>query len=164
MAEAPSQAEQLREIFGGTERPGGWAVHPDATLPAVLGLSLGIDGDGHLTGTLPVGDHLKQPMGVVHGGVYATIAESLASIATARDVVADGAVALGQSNYTSFLRPVTEGAIHATATRRHRGRTSQVWQVDMFDDGGRLAASSTVTIAVRPRRAPGVEPSAPARG
>jgi uncharacterized protein (TIGR00369 family) len=112
-------------------------------------MRLALDDDGNLGATLPVGDHLKQPMGVVHGGVYAAVAETLASVATARDVVADGALALGQSNQTSFFRPVTEGTIRATATRRHRGRTSQVWQVDMYDDAGRLAASSTVTIAVR---------------
>jgi uncharacterized protein (TIGR00369 family) len=143
----------MRALFGDGPGAGGragrWAVDPERTLPAVLGLRLALDDEGNLGATLPVGDHLKQPMGVVHGGVYAAIAETLASVATARDVAADGAVALGQANNTSFFRPVTEGTIRATTTRRHRGRTSQVWQVDMFDDAGRLAASSTVTIAVR---------------
>ncbi len=60
-----------------------------------------------------VRDELKQPYGVVHGGVYAALAESLASIATAVAVAAENRIALGLSNQTSFLRPITEGSIHA---------------------------------------------------
>ena len=82
-----------------------------------------------------------------------SIAESLASWATAMAVIAGGEIAIGQSNNTSFLRPITAGTIHALATRRHRGRTSWVWDVDITDDEGRLCATSRVTIAVRPRRA-----------
>ena len=93
---------------------------------------------------------LLQPWGLVHGGVYASIAESLASWATAMAVIPGGETAMGQSNNTSFLRPVLEGTIHALATRRHRGRTSWVWDVDFSDDAGRLCATSRVTIAVRP--------------
>jgi uncharacterized protein (TIGR00369 family) len=93
---------------------------------------------------------LMQPWGIVHGGVFATIAESLASWATAMVVLGDGQAAMGLSNNTSFLRPIGEGTIHALATRRHRGRTTWVWDVDMTDDQGRLCASSRVTIAVRP--------------
>ena len=47
---------------------------------------------------------------------------------------------MGQSNHTSFLRPVTEGTVHAEARRRHRGRTTWVWEVDFTDDQGRLCA------------------------
>ena len=92
----------------------------------------------------------KQPFGLVHGGVYAALAEGLASEATAMAVGPDGMVAQGMSNNLSFLRPVFDGTVHAEATRRHRGRTTWVWDVDMTDDQGRLAATSRVTIAVRP--------------
>jgi len=57
---------------------------------------------------------------------------------------------MGQSNSTSFLRPVTAGVVHAQARRRHRGRTTWVWDVDFTDDDGRLCATSRVTMAVRP--------------
>ena len=93
---------------------------------------------------------VMQPWGLVHGGVFATIAESLASWATAMVVGPEGQAALGLANHTSFLRPVSEGTIHGLATRRHRGRTTWVWDVDMSDDEGRLCATSRVTIAVRP--------------
>jgi len=97
-----------------------------------------------------VRDELRQPFGVVHGGVLAAIAETLASLGTLAVVVSDGNAAMGQSNHTSFLRPITDGTIHARATRRHHGRTTWIWDVELVDDAGRLCALSRVTIAVRP--------------
>lgn len=99
-----------------------------------------------------VRDELKQPAGLVHGGVYASLAESLTSIATGMTVLDEGHVAMGMSNNTSFLRPITEGAVHAHATRVHRGRTTWVWDVEFTDDAGRTCALTRMTIAVRPLR------------
>lgn len=96
-----------------------------------------------------VRDELKQPAGLVHGGVLASIAEALASMATWMVVREEGKLAMGQSNQTSFLRPILEGTIHAVARRRHRGRTTWVWEVDISDDAGRLCALVRMTIAVR---------------
>jgi len=93
-----------------------------------------------------------QPFGIVHGGVYASLAESLCSAATYGAVRDDGLVAVGQSNDTTFLRPISDGYANATARSRHRGRTTWVWDVDVTDDEGRLCALSRMTIAVRPRR------------
>ena len=97
-----------------------------------------------------VRDELKQPAGLLHGGVMASIAESLASMATAIAVVGEGNAAMGLSNQTSFLRPVTEGIVTATATRLHRGRSTWVWDVRFEDEIGRLCAVTRMTIAVRP--------------
>src|SRR5262245_60879241 len=72
-----------------------------------------------------------QPYGIVHGGVYATLAESICSAATHNTVQEDGMVAMGQSNDTTFLRPIGDGHITATATTRHRGRTTWIWDVEM---------------------------------
>ncbi len=110
---------------------------------------LGCD-DERVTAQVRVRDELKQPMGLVHGGVYASIAESLASLATALAVLPQGQTAMGLSNSTSFLRPVTEGVVHAEATRLHRGRTTWVWDVRFSDDAGRTCAITRMTIAVRP--------------
>jgi 1,4-dihydroxy-2-naphthoyl-CoA hydrolase len=93
-----------------------------------------------------------QLFGIVHGGVYATLAESICSAATYYAVREDGQVAIGQSNDTTFLRPIGEGHITATAKTRHRGRTTWIWDVEMTDDEGRVCALSRMTIAVRPRR------------
>jgi uncharacterized protein (TIGR00369 family) len=100
---------------------------------------------------VPVRDDLRQPGGLLHGGVYAAVAESLATNGTAAMVFQDGNTAMGLSNQTSFLRPVTQGAVSAVARARHRGRTTWVWEVELTDDDGRLCALTRVTVAVRPR-------------
>ena len=125
---------------------------PATSLPGfdrLYGLELLEIADGVARAQVQVRDELKQPMGLVHGGVYAAIAESLASIATAIGVSAEGKRATGLSNQTSFLRPITEGTINATAVRKHRGRTTWVWEVEMSDDQGRLSVHTRMTIAVR---------------
>jgi 1,4-dihydroxy-2-naphthoyl-CoA hydrolase len=93
-----------------------------------------------------------QLSGVVHGGVYASLAESLASAATYRAVKDNGEVAFGMANHTSFLRIISEGHVNAVARARQRGRTTWVWDVELTDDEGRVCALSRMTIAVRPRR------------
>jgi 1,4-dihydroxy-2-naphthoyl-CoA hydrolase len=105
--------------------------------------------DEVVRGRVAVRDDLKQPAGLVHGGVYAAVAEALASFGTAVAVMPHGKLAMGLSNQTSFLRPITEGVIDAKATRKHRGRTTWVWEVEIFDDQARLCVLSRVTIAVR---------------
>ena len=128
------------------------------TLDRVLGFEVLEMGDARARGRVRVEDRLRQPMGLVHGGVYAALAESLASEATFRAVSGGGMVAVGMWNQTSFLRPVTAGAVHAEAHRRHRGRTTWLWDVDFTDDGGRLCATSRVALAVRELPAPPVSP------
>jgi 1,4-dihydroxy-2-naphthoyl-CoA hydrolase len=118
-------------------------------LEGVLGLEFTELTDEVVRSRLEVRDELKQPMGLIHGGVYAAVAESLASWGTAATVVPEGKTAVGLSNHTSFLRPLTEGHITAVATRKHRGRTTWVWDVEMRDDQDRLCALTRVTIAVR---------------
>ena len=100
-------------------------------------------------GQVRVRDELKQAYGIVHGGVYAALAESLSSIATALAVAEEGKLAVGLSNQTSFLRPITEGTVHGVAVRKHRGRTTWVWEVEMSDDDGRVCVLTRMTIAVR---------------
>src|ERR671939_868708 len=132
-------------------------------LPFVIPVERSLDGtlgfetlevtDELARGRFAVEDRVKQPFGLVHGGVFAAIAESLCSQATFQAVAADGMAAQGLSNHTSYLRPILAGTAHAEARRRHRGRTTWVWEVDITDDGGRLCALSRVTMAVRPRPA-----------
>jgi uncharacterized protein (TIGR00369 family) len=93
-----------------------------------------------------------QPFGIVHGGVFTSLAESLTSAATYGAVREDGMVAMGQANDTTFLRPISGGYINASAMPRHRGRTTWVWDVEITDDEGRPCALSRMTIAVRPAR------------
>lgn len=122
----------------------------EATLDGTLGLDHVEIAPEAARGRFAVADRVRQPYGIVHGGAYAAIAESLASRATYEGVAGEGMLALGLSNSTSFLRPAFEGTIESRARRLHRGRTTWLWDVEHRDDQGRLCAVSRVTIAVRP--------------
>ena len=115
---------------------------------ARYGLEILSLGEEEATARVAVRDDVKQPAGLVHGGVYAAIAESLTAAATTQ-AVGDAMVARGISSQTSFLRPILQGTIHATARRRHRGRTTWVWEVDITDDEERLCVLVRMTVAVR---------------
>jgi 1,4-dihydroxy-2-naphthoyl-CoA hydrolase len=128
-------AEQINEVLVGFDR--------------LYGLELLEYGDGMVRARVAVRDELKQPAGLIHGGVYAAIAEAIASLATGFAVLESGHTAMGMSNATSFLRPITTGYVHAEALVLHRGRTTWVWDVRFNDDAGRLCAITRMTIAVR---------------
>jgi 1,4-dihydroxy-2-naphthoyl-CoA hydrolase len=93
----------------------------------------------------PVTPDLHQPYGLVHGGVYATLAETAASVGGAAWFGDRGQV-VGVSNHTDFLRAVRAGELRAAATPLARGRTSQLWQVEMTDDQHRLVAHAKVRL------------------
>jgi len=120
----------------------------------LYGLEITEIADGVVRGRVPVRDAIKQPAGLVHGGVYAAMAESMATNGTAAAVFGAGNTAVGLANQTSFLRPITAGTITAVARARHRGRTTWVWEVELTDDAGRLCVLTRVTVAVRPRQQP----------
>jgi 1,4-dihydroxy-2-naphthoyl-CoA hydrolase len=119
-------------------------------LGELIGLEMLDADDASVRARVPVTDRIRQRYGLVHGGVYPVIAESICSAATARVVEPDGLAAFGQSNSATFLRPVSEGHINATAIARHRGRTTWIWDVELTDDEGRLCAMVRMTVAVRP--------------
>lgn len=133
------------------------AIPPVAQLNEILlgfdrlyGLEFVECSESEVRAQVVVRDEHKQPAGLVHGGMYASIAESIASVATGLTVFDEGNVAMGMSNNTSFLRPMTEGTVHAHARRLHRGRTTWLWDVTFSDDNGRTCALTRMTIAVRP--------------
>ena len=113
---------------------------------ALYGLEIETAGPDGATGTAAVTDGVRQPAGLVHGGVYASMAESLAVAATE---AATGRTAAGHSSQTSFLRPITAGTVHAAGRPRHRGRSTWVWEFDVTDDDGRLCALVRMTVADR---------------
>jgi 1,4-dihydroxy-2-naphthoyl-CoA hydrolase len=115
----------------------------------LYGLEIVSMDDAEVRARVPVRPEILQPAGLVHGGVFASVAESITSIATWFAVREDEKIVVGQSNQTSFLRPIVSGTIHATAHARHRGRSTWVWEVDITDDDDRLCALVRMTIAVR---------------
>lgn len=129
--------------------PSEQSLWPVVGFDRFYGLELIESGPELVRARVAVRDELRQGDGIVHGGVFASIAEALAAYATDVAVVPDGARAMGMANSTTFLRPISDGTIHAVARRRHRGRTTWVWDVELSDDTGKLCAMTRMTIAVR---------------
>ena len=102
----------------------------------------------HCEGKIVIDDNHHQPYGVVHGGVYCTLVETLASTGAALWAIENGmAGAMGVSNKTDFLRATTSGTLLGKATPIHRGRTQQLWQVDINrDTDGALVAQGQVRL------------------
>jgi 1,4-dihydroxy-2-naphthoyl-CoA hydrolase len=123
------------------------------TLDDVLGFELLEATPQRCRARFAVEERVQQPLGLVHGGAYAALAESLVSLTTHLAVQDDGNYAVGMSNSTTFLRPITTGHVNAEGTPLHRGRTSWVWDVTFTDNEGRTCAVSRMTMAVRPQRA-----------
>ena len=117
---------------------------------ALVGTEWLDDDPDHARVRLPMRDELRQPVGLLHGGVMSTLVESICSRATALAVMSDGMMAMGQSISVSFIRPITEGAAEVRAEARHRGRTTWIWEAEVLNDDGKLCALAQMTIAVRP--------------
>ena len=117
---------------------------------ALIGTEWIDDDPEHARARIAVRDELRQPVGLMHGGVMSTLVESVCSRATALAVLGDGLAAMGQSISVSFMRPVTEGHAEVRARARHRGRTTWVWEAEVVDAEERLCALAQMTIAVRP--------------
>jgi 1,4-dihydroxy-2-naphthoyl-CoA hydrolase len=131
-------AEQINAVLQGFDR--------------LYGLRMLECSEERVRAEVDVRPEICQPYGLVHGGMYASIAESMTSLVTGMSVLEQGELAMGLSNNTSFLRPITEGVVHAQATRLHRGRTTWVWDVRFSDDADRTCALTRMTVAVRPQR------------
>jgi len=93
---------------------------------------------------VPVTPQLLQPYGLVHGGVYCSIVETLASVGAAMFALPRGQTTVGLENTTSFVRAVRSGKLLGTARPLHRGRATQVWEVEIRGDDGKLAATGRV--------------------
>jgi 1,4-dihydroxy-2-naphthoyl-CoA hydrolase len=105
---------------------------------------------GDARARVEIRDELRQPFGLMHGGVLASLVESICSYATAGAVHDDGLAAMGQAINVNFLRPITGGAAEVRARARHQGRTTWVWEAEVRNSADRLCALSQMTIAVRP--------------
>lgn len=117
---------------------------------ALIGTEWLDDDPEHARARVTLTDELRQPVGLMHGGVMSSLVESVCSRATALAVYGDGMAAMGQSINVSFLRPITAGHAEVRARARRRGRTAWVWEAEVIDAEERLCALAQMTIAVRP--------------
>jgi 1,4-dihydroxy-2-naphthoyl-CoA hydrolase len=121
----------------------------ERTLDGTIGLEVLEVEDDVVRGRLKVEDRIRQPYGIVHGGAITALAESLTSMGTARGVMRDGKIAMGQEINASFMRPLTAGHVNALCRVRRKGRTAWNWEIEISDDDGRLCSLLRTTIAVR---------------
>lgn len=98
---------------------------------------------------LKMRDDHRQPMAIMHGGVMASLVESVCSMATARAVLPEGRIAMGQSISVNLLRPISSGQVEVVANAVHRGRMTWVWRVEVKDEESRVCAVAQMTMAVR---------------
>jgi uncharacterized protein (TIGR00369 family) len=121
---------------------------PEAPFDKELGLAFTEINPDRTRAQLDVVPKLLQPMGIVHGGVYCAMVESLASVAAYTWMAAKGGQGsvVGVNNNTDFLRAISSGMIYGTATPIHRGRRQQLWQVTIVDSDERLVARGQVRL------------------
>ena len=101
----------------------------------------------HALAQLEVQPKLQQPMGIVHGGVYCSMVESMASMAAYTWLNANGGGSVvGVNNNTDFLRAISGGTVYGTAIPVHRGRLQQLWQVTITDSDDRVVARGQVRL------------------
>lgn len=111
-----------------------------------IGLALAEVGPDRVVATLQVGPEHHQPTGIVHGGVLATMVETVASVGAATWFGERGTI-VGTANSTDFLRATRDGVLTATGTPVHRGRSQQLWLVEVTDEAGRLVARGQLRVA-----------------
>jgi 1,4-dihydroxy-2-naphthoyl-CoA hydrolase len=116
---------------------------------ALIGTEWLDDDPDHARVRLQMRDELRQPVGLLHGGVMSTLVESICSRATALAVMEGGMIAMGQSITVNLIRPITEGSVEVRARARHRGRTTWVWDAEALNDDEKICALAQMTIAVR---------------
>ncbi len=131
----PDAADAINAMHSGT-----WA--------GAMGLVLVRATRDEVVAELEIRSSHLQPHGIVHGGVYSSVIESLASIGAALDAMTYGKTVVGLENHTSFVRAVREGVLHAKARPLTRGRRSQAWEVTIADGAGALVATGRVRLLV----------------
>lgn len=105
---------------------------------------------------LHVTDKLLQPTGIVHGGVYCAVVESMASVSGFVWLAEHGGGdVVGVNNNTDFLRAISSGTVHAVSEPLHRGRRQQLWVVTIRDEGDRVVARGQVRLQNLGAPAPG---------
>ena len=134
------------------ERLNGWSRN---TLMEVLGIRLTAIGDDWLQGTLPVDHRTHQPYGLLHGGASVALAETLGSTAAMLTLDPEKERAVGLDINANHLRGITSGAVTGTARPLHLGRSTQVWEIRIEDENGKLVCISRLTMAVVPATAVG---------
>jgi 1,4-dihydroxy-2-naphthoyl-CoA hydrolase len=131
-------SERSEVVVEANSNPGGYNV--------AMGLSFVSATAEEVVAELTVGPQHLQPYGIVHGGVYCGIVETICSVGASVFSAGAGQAVVGVENHTSFLRAVRSGTLRATAVPLSRGRRTQIWEASIRDGQERLVATGRVRL------------------
>ena len=118
-----------------------------------MGEHLGIEwlelGEDFIKARMPVDHRTKQPYGLLHGGASVALAETLGSVGAALSVDPTRYIAVGMEINANHIRSVRDGFVIGTTRPVHRGATTQVWEIRIEDERGKLVCISRLTVAIR---------------
>jgi 1,4-dihydroxy-2-naphthoyl-CoA hydrolase len=118
-----------------------------------MGEHLGIEwmelGEDFIKARMPVDHRTKQPYGLLHGGASVALAETLGSVGAALSVDPARYIAVGMEINANHIRSVRDGFVIGTTRPVHRGATTQVWEIRIEDERGKLVCISRLTVAIR---------------
>lgn len=121
-----------------------------ASMAGYLGIRVTEVGDDYLRARMPVNEHTRQPLGYLHGGASAALAETLGSVAGLFTLDPDKYFVMGLEINANHVRAVRDGWVIGTARPLHLGRSTQVWEIRIADEDDQLVSISRLTLAVRP--------------
>lgn len=120
----------------------------DKTILGPLGIEFTEVGPDYIRGTLPAKPETFQPMGLIHGGANVVLAETLGSVGANMVIDRSKYYCVGQEVNANHIRGVREGVVTGTARLLHAGRTSQIWEIKIETEDGKLTCVSRLTMAV----------------
>jgi len=118
------------------------------TMSEFLGIEFTKVGNDFLTATMPVSPKTRQPLGILHGGANVVLAETIASTAANAVIDLNAFYCVGLEINANHIRSVKEGIVTAVTTPIHLGRTTQVWEIKITNQDGKLSCISRMTAAV----------------
>ena len=125
---------------------------PTRGLADTLGIRIVELSPARVVATMPVGERTRQPFGILHGGASVALAETVASLGAVSSVDLERFTAVGVEINANHIRAKHDGVVTATGVPLHSGRTTQVWEIRIVDESGRLVCVSRCTLAIVPRR------------
>lgn len=120
------------------------------TMAQLIGIEYTEIGDDYIKARMPIDGRTSQPMGILHGGASLTLAETLGSVSGYLCVDPAKNFCVGMEINANHIRPVSEGYVYGVSKPIHLGKSSQVWEIRITDDGGKLVCISRITLAVLP--------------
>jgi 1,4-dihydroxy-2-naphthoyl-CoA hydrolase len=117
-----------------------------------LGIEFTEVGPDYVCAKMPVDERTRQPMGLLHGGASVALAETLGSIAAYCTIDADKQYCVGLDINANHIRGVSEGFVYGKASPLHLGRSTQVWEIRITDEAGKLVCISRLTMSVLDRK------------